>query len=363
MTHPSPTGQPVTGGQERTRFADELRDALDLRAVLLILGVLALQLGFVLSYIGAFHAPTPHRIPVAVVAPAPVADQLVQRLDALDGEPLRARTADSEDRARALILDRTVDAAIVVDTGGTTDTLLVASASGPAVSSTAAQIAQQVETAQNRQVTVEDILPPAAGDGRGLSSFYLALGWIVGGYLAAAIIGLAGGALPVNLHRTLIRLGALALYAVASGLGGALIAGPVLDALPGHHLRLWAIGALVVFAAAAATVAFQVLLGVVGIGVTILAFVVLGNPSAGGAYPTPLLPAFWRAIGPWLPPGAATTAIRNTVYFSGHATAGPLWTLSAYALGGIALAVVATLARRRRAPQLRHGRHEVRQHP
>ena len=359
MSHAAPTADTGAGNRGRSRFATELRDALSVRAMLLVLGVLALQLGFVLSYIGAFHAPTPHRIPVAVVAPAAVADQLVRQLDELDGEPILARTADSADQARALVLDRTVDAAVVVDAGGTTDTLLVASASGPAVSDTAAQIAQHVEAARNREVTVEDILPPAAGDGRGLSSFYLALGWIIGGYLVAAILGIAGGARPADTRRTLIRLGALALYAVASGLGGALIVGPVLDALPGHHGQLWAIGALVVFAAGAATVAFQVLLGIAGIGVTILAFVILGNPSAGGAYPAPLLPPFWRAIGPWLPPGAATTAIRNTVYFEGHATTGPLWVLAGYAIGGAVLALVATLLRQRRTAEPSHGRHET----
>jgi hypothetical protein len=36
----------------------------------LVLGGLLLQVGFVLSYVGVFHAPTPHDVPLAVVAPA-----------------------------------------------------------------------------------------------------------------------------------------------------------------------------------------------------------------------------------------------------------------------------------------------------
>ncbi|MBT2213321.1 DUF3533 domain-containing protein [Actinomadura sp. NEAU-AAG7] len=333
-------------------FTAELRDAVTPRSMALVTGVLALQLGFILSYIGAFHSPTPHRIPVAVVAPAQVAGPLVTRLNGLDGDPVEARPAGSEQQARRAILDRDVDAAIVVDPRGSTDTLLVASAAGPALSSTAQLIAERLEGAEKRQVRVVDIRPPGAKDGRGLSSFYLVIGWIVGGYLAAAILGFAGGARPANPHRTVIRLGALALYAVVSGLGGALIAGPILGALPGHLLRLWAIGALVVFATSAATVAFQVLLGMVGIGLAILLFVVLGNPSAGGAYPTPLLPTFWRAIGEWLPTGAATRAVRNVVYFSGHDIARALGVLAAYAVVGTAVAFGASLAlhRRERAP-------------
>ncbi|NKI43177.1 DUF3533 domain-containing protein [Streptomyces physcomitrii] len=334
-------------------LAADLRDALSLRGLLLIVGVLALQLGFVLSYIGAFHAPAPHRIPVAVVAPEQVSGQVVDRLDAMKDDPVEARPADSEREARGLLLDRTVDAAILIDARGRKDTLLVASAGGPALTATATQIAQGLERAENRQVEVRDIRAPGAKDGRGMSSFYLVLGWIVGGYLAAAICGMAGGARPATLPRTVVRLAALALYALVSGLGGAIIADPVLGALPGHFGALWALGALVVFAAAATTVAFQVLWGVLGIGVAIVLFVVLGNPSAGGAYPSALLPAFWRAIGDWLPPGAGTTAVRNTVYFSGHALTRPLWVLAAYAAGGTALAVTAS------AFHLRRGRRET----
>ncbi|MFD8814652.1 hypothetical protein ACFV23_24955 [Streptomyces sp. NPDC059627] len=201
-------------------------------------------------------------------------------------------------------------------------------------------------------MTITDIRPPAASDGRGMSSFYLVIGWIVGGYMAATILGMAGGARPANLHRTTIRLGSLALYAIASGLGGALIAGPLLGALHGHFAALWALGALVVFAAAATTVAFQVLWGVIGIGVIIILFVVMGNPSAGGAYPATLLPPFWRTVGQWLPPGAGTTAVRNTVYFSAHAVARPLWVLAGYAVLGTAAAVTASALRLRRGRRL-----------
>ncbi|MEO3743564.1 hypothetical protein [Plantactinospora sp. B5E13] len=343
---PTPDPTPPTG---RASFVAELRDAVSPRTISLVVAVLAVQLGFVLSYIGAFHAPKPRHIPVAVVAPAQVSDQLVTQLDNLPDEPLRARPVTDEARARTLILDRTVDAAIVVDPRSSTDTLLVASAAGPAVSATTQQIAETIEAQQHRQVRVTDLRPPDAGDGRGMSSFYLALGWIVGGYLAAAILGMAAGARPANPHRTIVRLGVLALYAVASGLGGALIAGPVMGALSGHLLELWAIGALTVFASAAVTVALQTLLGVIGIGAAVVLFVVLGNPSAGGAYPHVLLPPFWRAIGSWLPPGAATTAVRNTVYFAGHAIAQSLTVLAGYAVLGIATAVVAAALHRRRA--------------
>lgn len=351
MTNPPPSDEPTakTPSTAWRRFVAELRDAVSPRTVGLVAAVLAVQLGFVLSFVGAFHAPTPDRIPVAVVAPPPAAEKIVDQLNTLPGKPLSARIAANDEQARVLVLDRTVYAALEIDADRPNDTLLVASAAGPAVSSAVQQVTQAVEDRQHRQLTVSDIRPPTAGDARGMSSFYLVMGWIVGGYLAAAILAMAMGARPANLHRTVVRLGVLGLYAAASGLGGALIADSLLGALPGHFAALWALGTLVVFAAAAVTVALQIVLGLLGIGAAVTLFVVLGNPSSGGAYPGPLLPAFWRAIGPWLPPGAATTAVRNTVYFSGHAIGQPLWVLAVYAAGGSVAALTASALHLRRS--------------
>src|SRR6185436_19514389 len=88
------------------------------------------------------------------------------------------------------------------------------------------------------------------------------------------------------------------------------------------------------------TMALQALFGFLGMGLAILLFVVLGNPSAGGAYPAPLLPPFWSAIGPWLPPGAGTDAVRGIVYFGGAGVGQALLVLTGYAVIGL----VATLA-------------------
>jgi hypothetical protein len=59
--------------------------------------------------------------------------------------------------------------------------------------------------------------------------------------------------------------------------------------------------------------AFQVFLGTIGVGLTLILFVVLGNPSAGGAYPAPLLPGFWRAISGALALRAAAGKPANAV--------------------------------------------------
>src|SRR3954471_19563119 len=313
------------------------------RAAALVIGVLLLQFGFVLSYVGAFHAPTPYDVPVAVVAPsgapAGTAASVVDRLDGLDGHPLGARAADSEDDARRLLADRDVDGVLLLGADGG-DTLLVAGAEGGAVASALTEVLTQADAAQQRTLTTTDAIPAAQGDARGLSPFYLAVGWVVGGCLVAAIIGVSAGSRPATRVRGAVRLGALAVYALVSGIGGALITGPVLGVFDGHLLALAAFGALLVFVVGAVTMGLQVWTGLVGIGLAILLFVILGNPSAGGAYPAPLLPPFWAGIGPWLPPGAGTDAVRGIVYFDGAGAGRACLVLAVYAVVG----VLATIA-------------------
>ncbi|SHM04988.1 DUF3533 domain-containing protein [Streptomyces yunnanensis] len=336
----------TTDDGTRPTLVEEVKSAVTTRAALLVIGVLGLMVAFITSYAGAFHHPKPDRVPLGVVAPAQVRAELVRTLDRLPGAPLDPRPVASEQAARRRIEDRTLDAALLVDPRGTTDRLLVASGGGASLSQAVEAVVTAAEKQQRRTVRTEDVVPADAGDGRSLSSFYLVVGWCVGGYLCAAILAISAGARPANRQRAVIRLAALALYAIAAGLAGALVVGPVLGALPGSLFGLWGLGALTVFAVGATTLAFQGLLGIIGIGLAILVIVVFGNPSAGGAYPYPLLPPFWRAIGPALPPGAGTWAARSIAYFRGQALTGPLLVLSAWAVGGALITVVlATLHR------------------
>ncbi|GGY00479.1 YhgE/Pip domain-containing protein [Streptomyces hiroshimensis] len=329
-------------------FVQELRSAVTGRAAVLVIGALVLQLAFIASYVGAFHSPRPKDVALGVVAPQQITGQLVQRLGGLPGGPLDPRAVDGgEAAAVAKIRERDLDAALVVDPRGTTDTLLVAGGAGASLAQATEAVLTRAEAVEGRKVRTKDVAPSAAGDARGLTSFYLVVGWCVGGYLCAAILAISAGARPANPHRAVIRLGALALYAAAAGLFGAVIAGPVLDALPGGILGLWGLGALVVFAVGATTLALQGLAGIVGIGLAIAIVVVLGNPSAGGAYPYPLLPPFWNAIGPALPPGAGTWSARSLAYFHGNGLTGPLLVLSAWAVAGTVVTMVCAGMRRR----------------
>ncbi|MFH8580777.1 DUF3533 domain-containing protein [Streptomyces zaomyceticus] len=328
-------------------LVDELKSAVTPRAALLVLGVLALQLLFITSYVGALHHPKPRDVPFGVVAPPRVSASLVERLDRLPGAPLDPRTVPDEATARDQILNRDIDGALIVDPAGRTDTLLVASGGGTVLSSALETILTRVEATQQRTVRTVDVAPASPEDFDGLSAFYLVVGWCVGGYICAAILAISAGSRPANPQRAIIRLGVLALYSVLGGLGGAVIVGPILGALPGSVAALWGLGTLVVFAVGAATLALQAVFGIVGIGLAILLIVIAGNPSAGGAFPLPMLPPFWNAIGPALPPGAGTWAARSIAYFKGNDMTGSMLVLSAWAVVGTVVTLVMSSLKRK----------------
>ena len=322
-------------------FQDRLSDAMSPRTLLMGLGVLLLQFGFIVSYIGAFHHPIPHRIPVTVVAAhASVAGQVADRLNSLPGQPFRAKPGSSEGAARNALRADETSAVYLIDAAGCNDRLLVASAGGSSVSAAAEEIFTKIAQQQRRSIAVDDVVPVQPGDARGLSGFYLVIGWVVGGYLFAAVLGVAKGERPATFRRAVWRLAATVPYSVLSGMGGALIVGPLLAALNANFWAVSGIGALATLSAATVTVAFQTLMGVVGIGLTVIVFVILGNPAAGGAYQPALLPPFWRALSTVLPNGAGTEALRRITYFDGHS----LHTSVIVLIGWIVAGTILTLA-------------------
>ena len=324
-------------GPERTgtSFWDEFKDAVTPRAVFLVIGVAVIQVAFITSYVGAFHHPEPHGLPIAVVAPPGDAPQLVKALNGIPGHPIQVAAVPSVAAGTRQLLRREVFGVLVIDPTAAREQLLEASASGVSASVAVTDVLDAVAAHYHRTVVVHDIRPPSAGDRNGLTSFYLVIGWIVGGYLVASILGISTGSRPANARRATLRLGAIAVYALVTGLAGAIVVGPILHALPGPTIQLGLLGALVIFSAGAFAMALLVVAGTIGIGLAIIVFVVLGNPSAGGPYAWQLLPPFWRDIGPWLPSGAGTAAVRGIAYFGSTAITANLLVVAAYGVVGI----------------------------
>lgn len=331
-------------------FWAELRDAVSLRTVSLIAGVLLLQFAFILCYVSAFHAPKPHEIRLGIVSPSEkISTQTAEKIDAVDSHPFNAVPVADKDTAIRQIKSGELSAALVINIFGKTDTLLVSSGGGATVANAVTKAITLLEATQKRTVIVEDVVPLQSGDNYGLTGFYLVIGWIVGGYLMASVMGVSAGARPATPRRAYFRLGAIVPYAIVSGFGGAVIVDQVLGALTGHFVELWLLGALLVASAAAVTLAFQVMFGVIGVGIAVLVFVILGNPSAGGAYQAELLPPFWRFLTNALPTGAGTDTVRRIVYLDSHGVSGHLIVISIWLIAGAVVTVIASHLRHRSA--------------
>ncbi len=100
----------------RQGFLGELWDAVAPgRTFALVIAVLLIQLGFVFSYVGAFHHPTPHGVPIAVVAPAQISGQLVGELNAIHGHPLHATAVADETIGRTLLRHGSTSGVLIVN--------------------------------------------------------------------------------------------------------------------------------------------------------------------------------------------------------------------------------------------------------
>ena len=303
------------------------------KAVTLVLvPALVLMLAFAFFYVGAFHEPTPHHVPLAVVGPPAVAAQL----NRLPGEPLDARQASSRSDALSQINDRKVYGAYEA----ATNRLYVASAANRATAVALEETFNLVAAAQGRPAArVTDVKPLPRADPNGTAAFYAVIAWMFGGYIGSTLIGLIGSARSTSRKRAAARLGALAELSVVGGILSVVMLRACFGAFSGHVVAMCAIGALTIFSSGAATAGIQAAAGPAGTGFVILVFVILGNSASGGPFARPLLPGLWRTVGGVLPPGASVDLSRSALFFGGSRIAGPILVLVVWAVLGTALAL------------------------
>ncbi len=132
---------------------------------------------FVTLVLSAFHAPSPHAIPVGVVAPATVTGQVEDALDASVQGGFDLRVYPSEARARTGIAHREVDGALIVS--GRQLRLLVAQAGGTGPAQALTKVFDAIAAKSGRPLTVTDVAPPLADDSEALSPFFIILGVLI----------------------------------------------------------------------------------------------------------------------------------------------------------------------------------------
>jgi hypothetical protein len=301
------------------------------RVLIPVLAALFAGVAFLASNVAALHDPQPHGAPIAVSGAR--AEPLQAALDRAQPGAFDVRAiADAETAVRT----REAYAGLDVEK----EEIVVASANG----FMATMALQQALTKAAPEVGVagakpRDAVPLQAGDPRGLSLQQIALGTIIGGFLMGVLT--AQLALGEPLWQ---RLLAYTGFALAFGLLAATVLDPVVGVLQGHFFVIWLWVGVTAAAIAASVGALARLLGQLAIPIGVTVFLIVGNPSAGASAPTEFLPAFFRTVGPWLPPNAVANGLLGTTYFDADILR-PALVLTAWVV--IPLAILVTLDRRR----------------
>jgi hypothetical protein len=339
---------------------DSERRAPRTRVAGIVAAALTLGFLFITSILGAYHAPVPHDVLVALVGPSQVTAPVRAGLSRQDPGAFELVSYRSAAAAARAVQYRDVDAALVVPVPGGAARgarehraqLIVASGIGVEAAQVIETAFTHVAAAMGKTVAVHDIAPLPRGDPLGVSPYFFAVALYLPSFLFGILLTFA-----IPRASILTKMAAVIAFAVFLGVVEVAVADGLLDVLAGHATELAVVGMLTSLAFAATVTALGRVLGAAGVGLSTLAFLVAGIPSSGGPFGVSFLPGFYRVVGPGLPLTNAATAARNIAYFGGHATAAHLGVLAAWAGGGLlVLAAVALIENTPRAPHwLRKG--------
>lgn len=279
--------------------------------------------------LAAFTWPTtelePRSLPVVVTGPDEVAEEVGGRLaEQAGGDAFDVTAVADRDAAVDAIEERDAYAAVLMAPAGGSPEVLVATAASPTVGQLFTQIAGEMDA------PVTDVVPTPADDPRGAAFGSGALPLVLGGLILGAITSLV---LPSARQRIAAVVG-------VTVLGGFTLVGVSqawLGILEGNYLANSGVVMLGIAAMGLTVIGLRSLMGLAGIGVGALTFMVIGNPLSGITSAPEMLPLGW--LGQLLPPGALGSALRSTAYFDGAAVWSPVLVLSVWALAGLALAL------------------------
>lgn len=303
---------------------------------------LVLASAFITCYIGLQRDPTPHHLPVAVVG-----SNLSEQVQNALGDAVATVPSASAAAAHTALEDRDVVAVLAQEAPGRL-ALHVAGANGLSTTTAAENLLTAYAHRAGQDLRIADDVPLAAYDARGLAGFYLAFGVTLAGFVLAQNILVLSSRLRLR-HRFTV----IAASSTAVGLVGAILAGPMLGAVPAPFAPLALTLALLAAAAAFATELLGSVFGPVGVPMATLLLLTVGNSTSGATIGEDLLPVGAQAVSAALPPGAAVRAITDLSYFGGAHVAPALLTLSLWVLLCAALVWAREAFRRSR---LRPGR-------
>ncbi|SDY55678.1 ABC transporter permease [Herbiconiux ginsengi] len=291
---------------------------------------------FVTSYSLAMSNPQPHDVPIGIVSDTVTAAQFDQGLENLEGTSFVVSSYSSVAAAKEAIDQQEIYAALVTGSG-TSAELFISSASGASIAKLIDADATELGQKAGVSITVTDLHPLSSSDPSGLVLFNLAL--------AATIIGFVG-AIQTRVNAAGLTLAGELIWdagrAILVGLVITLTTGPIFGFESFPIVPVWAVLSCSVFIAGAVYSFWRVVIGGRWALVPTWAlFILISNPSSGGAVAPQLLPPFYEFMGRWMPTGATVRALRDLTYFPDFPHAEPYLVLGAWLLGATGAFVIA----------------------
>lgn len=285
---------------------------------------------------GAMGAPTPRDMPVAVVGSTVAqAQQAVDGLEKNMPGLFDLRAVGSIEEARTQVQERSVTAAFVLPSAeAPRATLVTNQAAGASAQQVVVAVFGQVAAAQKVELVTENVAPLSATDTSGSVSMYIAMGWILAGFM---IIVVGANAAPKS--RPLRRLlPIVAAWSVFMSAVLCLIAGPITGSIAGHFWPLFGTGIVAIFSVAMFTTVFERLIGMFAIIPVIGILMLVGVPASGGGLSVYMEPHIFRVLHEFLPMPAAVESIRSILYFGADTVGTHLLTFGIW--GAVSLALV-----------------------
>ena len=309
-------------------------------------------IGFTLCYGSAWQAPAPHGVPVAVAGPAAQTAPLRAGLARAVGPAFVVRAVPTPATAAREVRDQDLYGAYVpAAQPGAAATVIVATASGNAVTSAVESLFRAVAARQGAQLAVRDVRPLPAGDTSGISLFIFLIVCTVGGLITVTSTGIAAPALRPRYRWPLFLAAVVAIPTVAyllAGQGLGAISGPA-----GAVFALLGVAALFVLIVTMIARGLQIILGPrLGLMAGLAVFVLLSFPSSGASFQGPMLPTFWHVLNRFWIGASASDAFRGIVYFGGQGAGTDVLKLLGWLGVGVVLLTLGWF-------KLRHGRQEV----
>ena len=312
---------------------------------------------FAACIIGTYHKPHPSNIRLGVVGPPALTAPLRAGLEKAGGSALDVRPVATVATAAHDVRQRNLNAAFVPTPNPKQPaTIIVASANGRLVATAAETVARTVTTAQGAQLVVREVRPLPAGDEIGLGIFMFMIVCTICGYITPTILETVAPALAPQRRYPIMAVTAVLIPTIAYLIGG--LAFGTYTGSVGTILAFIGVGALYTFVIGLGTRLFQVLLGPLGIFVSLAIFVFLNIATLGATYTSPVLGSFWRFLNHFWIGASTVNAERGILYFGGQGVGTDMLRLLAWTAVIVVLLILPAsrkLERRREQPALAGG--------